>query len=220
MVAKGHHFAGVELAAVIDADTALALPDFRAEERTFQLITQLAGRSGRDAPGPGARPDLPARRAPDRLRGPPRRPRASSPRSSSAARRSATRPSATSSGSSSPGAEPAPVRAALDGDRRRACPRPSCSARRRSFASAAATAPSSIAKTDRPRAVATPRRAPCSPPPLRRCAAPASRPSSTSTRSRSSSHGSPVTLDASGDVRWTRSKRTRPRGRSLRQIGL
>jgi primosomal protein N' (replication factor Y) (superfamily II helicase) len=51
MVAKGHHFAGVRLAAVIDADTSLALPDFRAEERTFQLLTQLAGRSGRDAPG-------------------------------------------------------------------------------------------------------------------------------------------------------------------------
>jgi primosomal protein N' (replication factor Y) len=51
MVAKGHHFSGVELAAVIDADTSLALPDFRSEERTFQLITQLAGRSGRDAPG-------------------------------------------------------------------------------------------------------------------------------------------------------------------------
>jgi primosomal protein N' (replication factor Y) (superfamily II helicase) len=51
MVAKGHHFAGVELAAVVDADTSLALPDFRAEERTFQLVTQLAGRSGRDAPG-------------------------------------------------------------------------------------------------------------------------------------------------------------------------
>jgi len=70
MVAKGHHFSGVELAAVIDADTSLAFPDFRAEERTFQLITQLAGRSGRDAPGrvivqtfqPDARPILHAAR--------------------------------------------------------------------------------------------------------------------------------------------------------------
>ena len=51
IVAKGHHFPGVALAAVIDADTGLSLPDFRAEERTFQLVTQLAGRSGRDLPG-------------------------------------------------------------------------------------------------------------------------------------------------------------------------
>ena len=70
MVAKGHHFSGIELAAVIDADTGLAMPDFRAEERTFQLITQLAGRSGRDAPGrvlvqtfqPDARPIVHAAR--------------------------------------------------------------------------------------------------------------------------------------------------------------
>ncbi len=51
MVAKGHHFAGVSLAAVVDAGTELAAPDFRADERTFQLLTQLAGRSGRDRPG-------------------------------------------------------------------------------------------------------------------------------------------------------------------------
>ena len=51
MVAKGHHFPGVEVAAVVDADAGLAFPDFRSEERTFQLVTQLAGRSGRDAPG-------------------------------------------------------------------------------------------------------------------------------------------------------------------------
>jgi primosomal protein N' (replication factor Y) len=51
MVAKGHHFPGVEVAAVVDADAGLAFPDFRSEERTFQLVTQLAGRSGREAPG-------------------------------------------------------------------------------------------------------------------------------------------------------------------------
>jgi primosomal protein N' (replication factor Y) len=51
MVAKGHHFPGVAVAAVVDADAGLSFPDFRAEERTFQLVTQLAGRSGRDAPG-------------------------------------------------------------------------------------------------------------------------------------------------------------------------
>jgi len=39
------------VAAVVDADAGLAFPDFRSEERTFQLVTQLAGRSGRDAPG-------------------------------------------------------------------------------------------------------------------------------------------------------------------------
>jgi primosomal protein N' (replication factor Y) len=47
IVAKGHDVAGVSLAAVLDADLGLALPDFRAEERTFALLTQLAGRPGR-----------------------------------------------------------------------------------------------------------------------------------------------------------------------------
>ncbi|MDP9189469.1 MAG: hypothetical protein M3O25_09500 [Actinomycetota bacterium] len=47
MVAKGHDFPDVTLGVVLDADGSLRLPDFRAEERTFSLITQLAGRSGR-----------------------------------------------------------------------------------------------------------------------------------------------------------------------------
>ncbi|MBA4119527.1 MAG: primosomal protein N' [Isosphaera sp.] len=68
MIAKGLDFANVRLVGVVQADTALALPDFRASERTFQLVAQVAGRAGRaggDAP-PGLvivqtlRPDEPA----------------------------------------------------------------------------------------------------------------------------------------------------------------
>jgi primosomal protein N' (replication factor Y) len=47
MVAKGHDVRGVRLAAALDADQGLQFPDFRSEERTFALLTQLAGRSGR-----------------------------------------------------------------------------------------------------------------------------------------------------------------------------
>jgi primosomal protein N' (replication factor Y) (superfamily II helicase) len=63
MVAKGHDFPDVSLGVVLDADATLRFPDFRAEERTFALIAQLAGRAGRGGHGrvlvqtiaPGAR---------------------------------------------------------------------------------------------------------------------------------------------------------------------
>ena len=51
MIAKGHDFADVGLGVVVDADQTLRFPDFRAEERTFALVTQLAGRTGRGGKG-------------------------------------------------------------------------------------------------------------------------------------------------------------------------
>ncbi|MCL2621822.1 MAG: primosomal protein N', partial [Firmicutes bacterium] len=49
MLAKGHHFPSVTLVGIIDADVSLHFSDYRASERTFQLITQVAGRAGRES---------------------------------------------------------------------------------------------------------------------------------------------------------------------------
>src|SRR2546428_13939512 len=61
MIAKGLDFPNVTVVGVVDADTGLNLPDFRAAERTFQLVAQVAGGGGRE---PTGGPGLPAARGP------------------------------------------------------------------------------------------------------------------------------------------------------------
>src|SRR3989454_10272606 len=72
MIAKGLDFPNVTVVGVVDADTRLHLPDFRAAERTFQLVAQVAGRAGR---GPKGGPVF----APTRAPGPPAPPAAGAP---------------------------------------------------------------------------------------------------------------------------------------------
>ncbi len=96
MVAKGHDFPEVTLSAILDADATLRFPDFRAGERTFAMVAQLAGRSGRGAAGGERdRADPGAAGAEHRSTPPGTTRPASSPARSSAAGRCATRPSRT-----------------------------------------------------------------------------------------------------------------------------
>ena len=173
------------LAAVIDADAGLLLPDFRAEERAFQLLTQLAGPERPRRPGARDRPDVHAGRAPDRACRPPRRGRVprggarAAPRARLSAvpaprpgRRGQARPP------EGPAALLAELRAGLEGDdaRRRdarpgAAPAPSRPPPRRPARQDAA---SSGARDATPGG--------CLPPPRGPCARTASRPRSTSIR--------------------------------------
>ena len=145
MVAKGHDFPAVTLAVVLDADSTLRFPDFRAEERTFALVAQLAGpqrarRARRPGDRAGARPRRPARCATRRSTT-----RTASSRASCGRREaSATRPTGTWCGRCARRRSPAP---SWPPPRRCASSSPPpgcrCSARRRCSAAGAATAPSS-----------------------------------------------------------------------------
>ena len=109
MVAKGHDFPEVTLSAILDADATLRFPDFRAGERTFAMVAQLAGRSGRGAAGGERdRADAGAAGAAASSTPPATTRPASSPARSSGGGRCATRPSRAWSGSSS-GRRPRPA---------------------------------------------------------------------------------------------------------------
>ena len=96
LVAKGHDFPDVTLGVVVDADQTLRFPDFRAEERTFAMVAQLAGpRRPRQRRRPRDRADARRRRRRPSSTPPATTRRGSWPRSSPAARRSGTRRSAT-----------------------------------------------------------------------------------------------------------------------------
>ena len=98
MVAKGHDFPEVTLSAILDADATLRFPDFRAEERTFAMVAQLAGRSGRGEAGGEVMVQTLAPTPPRSNTPPPTTRRASSRASWSAAASSVTRRTRTSCG--------------------------------------------------------------------------------------------------------------------------
>ena len=145
MVAKGHDFPDVALSVLVDADSTLRYPDFRAEERTFALVSQLAGRSGRGERGGRVLVQTlaPERRA-DRGGGRsrcgrlPRRRAGAATRVRLSAVLLAARDRADGSGRGRPGRGRRAARRGRSG--RRSAPTPSCSARRRGSGAAAATA--------------------------------------------------------------------------------
>ena len=146
MVAKGHDFDDVGLGVVLDADATLRFPDFRAEERTFALVAQLAGRAGRGPSGGGGRVLVQtlapgassiALRRPPRQRRLPRR-RARPPRGAALPAVRRADPDRLLARRRPAPPTPPPRRSAPSSW----CRAPPCSGRRRCFACAGASAPS------------------------------------------------------------------------------
>ena len=166
MVAKGHDFPDVVLSLLIDADAGLRFPDLRAEERTFALVAQLAGRSGRGIAGGRVMVQTLAPEA-DAIAFAAETRRAGLPRGRAAASQGAALPAVREPdqdrdlGAAGAARPTRPRHSSRPGCARCCRPKPACSARRRAFACAAASVGSCWSRHRCARPRSTPSAEPC-----------------------------------------------------------